>query len=249
MNILERMMHSEKQFSNSEKKVYHFLTENLSKVETYTITKVANESHTSTSAVLRFCQTLGYKGYKDFRFDVISHLHNSPVLDNQDIVSKMTSNFSTIVNRLNTLERDKIQKLILSLKESSRIHLFGIHASSLPARQLYFGLQNLGIPSHLACDLNSGAHLTNIINEDDLLIMFSISGNLENFRSSLSEIENNMPNESYLVTLSPTAKSGKFFSNTILLPGALEDNQSIVDLQSIPMMFVEILLNILHSQL
>lgn len=55
MNILQKMQLHEPEYSKSETKVYHFLKENFEKVETLTITRIATNSHTSTSAVLRFC--------------------------------------------------------------------------------------------------------------------------------------------------------------------------------------------------
>ena len=66
MNILQKMQLHEPEYSKSETKVYHFLKENFEKVETLTITRIATNSHTSTSAVLRFCQFWAIKVLKIF---------------------------------------------------------------------------------------------------------------------------------------------------------------------------------------
>lgn len=98
MNILQKMQLHEPEYSKSETKVYHFLKENFEKVETLTITRIATNSHTSTSAVLRFCQILGYKGFKDFRYDAINYIHQKPKEENEDILDQIADNYNLILN-------------------------------------------------------------------------------------------------------------------------------------------------------
>ncbi|MGT2906686.1 MurR/RpiR family transcriptional regulator [Streptococcus dentiloxodontae] len=249
MDILQKMKRQEENFSKTEKKVYLFIKNNLERIETITISKLAAECKTSTSAVLRFCQILGYKGYKDFRYDVIDYLHKSYQKPSEDIWDHMVDEYTVIMNQLKSINRTSIEQLIQDIRLSSHLHIFGIHLSSLPARQLHYGLQDLEIISNIATDLNSGAHLTNIIAEEDTFIMFSLSGSLSNFNSSLSAISKNMPEKSYLVTLNSHAQSKKYFKQVITLPGNSFSKESIIDLQSIPTLFVELLLNLLHSEL
>ena len=147
------------------------------------------------------------------------------------------------------LERQAIDELVDCILKRQHLHILGIFLSSLPARYLHFGLQDLGIASQLASDLNSGNHLSNIINEEDTLIMFSISGSSANFNNTLSAISKNMPQNSYLITLNEHAAAAKYFNHVITLPGNSISKQSIVDTQAITMIFVEILLNMAHRKL
>lgn len=249
MDILQKMQLQESVYSKSEAKVYHFLKDNFEKIEILTITKIASSSYTSTSAVLRFCQILGYKGFKDFRYDAIRYLHTRSKEQSEDILDQMSDQYAIVLNQIKNLDRHLIEHLTDSILKRQQLHIFGVFLSSMPARYLHFGLQDLGIASQLATDLNSGAHLSNIIEEEDTLIMFSISGATSNFNNSLSAISKNMPKRSYLITLNEHASAAKYFTHVITLPGNSFSKQSIIDVQSIPMMFVEILLNIIHSKL
>ena len=249
MNILQKMELQESVYSKSESKVYYFLKEHFEKIETLTITKIASSSHTSTSAVLRFCQILGYKGFKDFRYDAINYLHTRHKNQSEDILDQMVDQYSVVLNQMKNIHRNSINDLMDSILKGARIHIVGIFLSSMPARYLHFGLQDLGIASQIATDLNSGIHLSNVIEEEDVLIMFSISGSLSNFNNSLSAISQNMPKESYLITLNSHASAAKHFTQVITLPGNSFSKQSIIDLQSIPMIFVEVLLNMIHTKL
>ena len=71
MDLLNIIKLHHDDFSKTELKVYEYVINHPETIETYTISKIADVSGTSTSAVLRFCQVLGFKGYKDFRFEMV----------------------------------------------------------------------------------------------------------------------------------------------------------------------------------
>jgi Transcriptional regulators len=85
MNIIETIKKNYEEFSKSELKVTDFILGNPTAVEMSTITKIATDAKTSTSAVLRFCQTLGFNGYKDFRFEMIEYLHSNKKIPDQKV--------------------------------------------------------------------------------------------------------------------------------------------------------------------
>lgn len=248
MDIITKMENNESHFSKAELKVYRYLKNHLFKVETETITKIATLSHSSTSAVLRFCQTLGYKGYKDFRYDVITYLRETISDRSIDDMDLIISQYETVISQLKTMDRSILNQLVLDLKSNKSIFIYGIYASAIPARFLHLGLQNQNILSHLASDLNMGSHLSNVISDEDILIMFSISGSSYNFKHCLGALSQNMPKASYLISLNEKAESQQYFSHIISLPGRSFSKSSVIDLQSISTIFVEILLNQLHSK-
>ncbi len=248
MDIITKMKMNESNFSKAEYKVYQYLEKHLAKVETETITKIALLSRVSTSAVQRFCQTLGYKGYKDFRYDVITYLRESISEKSIDNMDQMINQYETIIGQFKNIDRKLMNQLVRDLKGSKNIFIYGIYSSAIPAQMLHLGLQNQNILSQLAPDLNIGSHLSNLISEDDVLIMFSISGSDYNFKQYLSAISHNMPKASYLITLNEKAKSRKHFNNAFHLPGLPFSKSSVMDLQSLFIIFVELLLNQLHSQ-
>jgi len=79
MNLMETIHLHKNDFSKTEHKVYDYIVQNPTAIETATITKIAELCQVSTSGILRFCQVLGYKGYKDFRFDMLHYLHQEHV--------------------------------------------------------------------------------------------------------------------------------------------------------------------------
>ena len=51
-------------FNNSEQNMIYFLQNNLNSFDQVTLNKMAKESFSSTSSVLRFCKKLGFDGLK-----------------------------------------------------------------------------------------------------------------------------------------------------------------------------------------
>lgn len=248
MNIIETIKLHEKDFSKSERKVYEYIINHPETIETNTITKIADQCQTSSSAVLRFCQVLGFNGYKDFRFEMIKYLHeHHEILDSFDYFGQLTDNYVKTINQFKNLDRQMIDQLINILKNHQALYLFGIHYSSLPAKELQMGLLDLQIISQGAFDYMQAAHLCNIINENDAIIYFSINGSNTNFNRFIKPQLAKMPNNSYLITLNPNSKLANTFNHTIVLPGYSLTNQSVIDSQAIFTIFVELLLNTLHS--
>ena len=174
MNLLNTIEHKKTQFSNAEKKVCDYILEHPEQVESYTITKLANQAETSTSAVLRFCQSLGFKGYKDFRFELMNDLKNSHHEDNGSKFESLVNHYINTMNHFKMMNQTVIEHLIEDIKQANNISICGMHYSSLPAKQLSYGLQDLGYMNYLAQDYLEFTHLLNAVNNESLFIYFSI---------------------------------------------------------------------------
>ena len=230
MNLMETIHLHKNDFSKTERKVYDYIVQNPTAIETATITKIAELCQVSTSGILRFCQVLGYKGYKDFRFDMLHYLHQEHVeVNSENLFDELTSKYLSVIRQFNNIDQNKLNQLIKQIKNTKNIYVIGVHYSSLPAKHTYF-----------AYDYMQASHLYNTIHEDDLLIYFSIEGNQNNV-SRFFDLTNASKN-TYMITLNPKPKL--LIENTLILPGYTLSKQSIVDLQSIVVIFVELLLNI-----
>ena len=74
MDVLLRVRQSRERLSASERRVADAVLDDPDLVRTATIMRLADVSGASQSTVARFCQSLGYPGYREFRLDVISAL-------------------------------------------------------------------------------------------------------------------------------------------------------------------------------
>lgn len=250
MDLLNTIELHKNNFSKTEYQVYEYIMKYPETIETSTISKIADVSQTSTSAVLRFCQVLGFKGYKDFRFEMIKYLHEHHEEKNtSDLFTQLTQEYIKTIGQFKNIDRQIIDQLINDIKSTHSIYIIGIHYSSLPAKEFVLGLQDLGITALTASDFIEASHLINNANEDSTIIFFSMNGSKTNFNRFLPSLIDNMPERSYLVTMNPNAKLIDIFTHTIVIPGYTFTKQSIIETQSIFNTFVEILLNLIHNKL
>lgn len=250
MNIIDNIKKQQTNFSKSEQKVSNYIVEHPENIETFTITKLAAEAQTSTSAVLRFCQTLGFQGYKDFRFEVIHFLHSGKQKKDADsLVSTFLSDYVKVINQISQVDQSKIDNLIKCLMNDELNYLLGTYYSSFPAKELYYGLSDLGKPSLYSNDYINSSHVALTMTEKSTLVLFSASGNKRDFVQFLPDVVSNMPKNSFLITTNPKAELTKVFPNTIVLPGSTFASRSFTDGQSIPIVFVELILSLIHEKL
>lgn len=248
MNLLNTIGHKKTQLSNAEKKVCDYILEHPEQVEFYTITKLANQADTSTSAVLRFCQSLGFKGYKDFRFELMNDLKTAHQEDSGSKFESLVNNYIKTMNSFKMMDQTHIEKLIEDIKNIKDISICGMHYSSMPAKQLSYGLTDLGYMNHLAQDYLEFTHLLNALSNESLFIYFSINGSKNGVLHYLvPNIKDTLPENSYLITLNEKAPLSDHFKHTIILPGSYLSHSSIIDNESIFSMFVEILINMLSN--
>ncbi len=242
MNILETIKTYKDKFSSSELKVYNYILENPEAVEKYTITKLANLCDTSTSAVLRFCHTLGYSGYKDFKFEMIQYLQNNINTDDTDYFDRYLSSYTNNLNQLKNIDKALLNKLIQDIK-SKHIYILGNYYSSLPAKHLSMCLRDLNIKNTYMDSYTEASHYLDIINENDILLIYSIDGEKSDYQKYLSSLNN----KSYLITLNPQAPLSKILTYTLIIPGYSMNRHSIIDHESLFMIFNEILINMIRK--
>lgn len=138
MELLELIKQQKDDLSSSEKKVAEIIISHPEFVENETISRIAQYADTSTSAVLRFCQSLGYNGFKDFKFAFIHSVTNTS--KNENDTDQMIQSIADNVLLMKRFSKKQLSQLALDLISSHSIYIYGVHYSSLAARQLIMRL-------------------------------------------------------------------------------------------------------------
>ncbi|MFR0613571.1 MurR/RpiR family transcriptional regulator [Lactobacillus porci] len=248
MDLLTSIENKRNSMAVSEQKVADYLLENYSHIESTTITRIAHSANVSTSAVLRFCKTMGYQGYKDFRFAMADYLHSQTKNTGGDVYADFFENYQQLLPKLADLPRDQIKRLIAALTNERPNFIFGVYRSAIPAQDLAYSLCDLNHLSIYSSSTVETSHYAGVINPEDTIVFFSITGSKYNFASLLAGFNDSIPKNSFLITLNPNADLSKCCSETIVLPGLINTQQSVIDLESIPTLFVESLINYMHEQ-
>lgn len=143
------------------------------------ITDLAAATGVAEATVLRFCRLLGFNGYQEFRLNLaqgiveVNHREHEGIRYVEDIADAYSD---AVENCRKMLSEDDLQAAYEMIFAARTICCFGVGHSHLAALELHNRLMTMGLLTFCEHD----AHLQNVLlssrNEQDLLILFSISG-------------------------------------------------------------------------
>ncbi|CCQ92687.1 Transcriptional regulator [[Clostridium] ultunense Esp] len=177
-------------FTKSEKKVYDYVINNYEEVIYKTITELSHETGVGETTVLRFCRKLGFTGYQEFKLALTQEIYKFTSSDTDNFenlgeFSEVVSN--TINNSMNViketariLDEQTLSAVVKLILESNRILLVGSSMSGNSALDAQNRLMRIGINAEYYSDTHLELMSSNTLNENDLLIAFSVSGSTKN---------------------------------------------------------------------
>ena len=121
MNPKEHIRLHESEFTKSEKIIAEYVLKNFDSISSYPIQEVAKKCKVSKSALLRFCQKCGFRGYSEFRYEISRYVHSMVEIDENDDNS-LSIYLSLYMNRIQQLEQSinvKYVETIVKLKKEA----------------------------------------------------------------------------------------------------------------------------------
>lgn len=243
MNPIELIRENLDNFTKKEKNIAIYILKNPIEAIQYNPEVLSNKAGTSKSAFVRMCQKIGYNGYSEFRFALSNYLVSSKEPSTQTENNSGHSIINTYIDYIKLMEQsftkqdiNNISNLILN---SNRIKIFGVNRTGLSAKQLRMRLAKIGQDSEAVDDLALMEDVVNSLNEDDLVIIFSITG--DKYSNLVDELNEN-ETKSILITMNPqTSINNKVFLK-VVLPLVSRGTPRFLDDQALFFIFIEILL-------
>lgn len=244
MNITEKINTNLSNLTKSEKLVANYILKNKKDVELYTIIKLAELANVSKSAVLRFCQKLGYQGYSEFRYDMLNYLHQKKktTLTLKNPIFKSLDLFKKSVEQLESIDTSLLERIVASILHSNQIYCIGIYKSSVIAKKFAYNLLNHGKEVFVLKDMVEVSHLPFHMKDNATVIIFSVSGTSAQLNSFL-KLNSQLKNQTYLITSSKRSSTSKLVKETLILP-ANGLQEELLDPHAIHIIIVELLTEI-----
>lgn len=174
--------------TNTEKKVADYVLENAKSVVYMSITDLADACHVGESSIFRFCKSLSYKGYQEFKIALahsitvdneIPQLTDQVLMDDtiDQVASKvLASNISALNETFNLLNIEKIGQAIDYLIGAERIMFFGVGSSLITAMEAK--VKFMRITNKAECTFDSHLQMMSaaLMTERDVAVIISYSG-------------------------------------------------------------------------
>ncbi|MGT2874023.1 MurR/RpiR family transcriptional regulator [Streptococcus gallolyticus subsp. gallolyticus] len=176
---------------SSKSAIANYILNNLHQVEKLSLDELANASFTSKASVVRFAQSLGYKGWTDFLPALLSERYYSEThysdIDH-NLPFSQDDSIETIIQKIATIEKESIQdtadkmdvknltEATKFIKTAKRVVLFGLSPNEYLAYLFKRKMLTIGkvieVSHHGEFGLTSSS-----LQEDDVAIIISYSGN------------------------------------------------------------------------
>ncbi|MBO9596834.1 MAG: MurR/RpiR family transcriptional regulator [Cohnella sp.] len=174
--------------TNTEKKVADYVLDNAASVIYMSITDLADTCGVGESSIFRFCRSLSFKGYQDFKIALahtITVENEIPQLTDRilmndtidQVASKvLTTNISALNETFNLIDYAKIDKAIDHLVRAERILFFGVGSSLMTAMEAHIKFMRITNKSMCSIDSHLQMMSASLMTERDVAVMISYSG-------------------------------------------------------------------------
>jgi RpiR family carbohydrate utilization transcriptional regulator len=173
--------------SKSERKVALAVLENPQLTLTENITALAKSAQVSEPTVVRFCRTLGYAGWHDFKLRLAQGLALAPpgVADTArqddlaaDLVGKICSrSINVLLDLRNNLDPDAIERALDVLARANKIEFYGQGTSGLVAADAQHKFFRSGVPAVAYSDPHIHSISAALLRKGDAVLAISQRGN------------------------------------------------------------------------
>jgi DNA-binding MurR/RpiR family transcriptional regulator len=170
----------------SERKVADSVLENAEQVIHYSVSQLAEEAKVSDPTVIRFCRSLGFKGFQDFKIRLaqsvvptLRTIHESvdENVEAPDLVQRVfEANIDAVRSTLKTLDFRTVNAVVEALASANHIIFHGLGGSAAVAMDAYHKFFRIGIPCVWFDDVHMAIMAASMMTPKDVFVVISHSG-------------------------------------------------------------------------
>ncbi|HEY4430512.1 MAG TPA: MurR/RpiR family transcriptional regulator [Paenibacillus sp.] len=174
--------------TNTEKKVADYVLENTRSVVYMSITDLADACDVGESSIFRFCKSLSYKGYQEFKIALahsitveneIPQLTDQILMDDttEAVASKvLTTNVSALNETYNLIDIQKINEAIDYMINAEHVLFFGVGSSLITAMEAKIKFMRITNKTECLMDAHLQMMSAALMSNRDVAVVISYSG-------------------------------------------------------------------------
>ncbi|SMB85666.1 transcriptional regulator, RpiR family [Pasteurella testudinis DSM 23072] len=188
--ILDTIGALQSSLTKTEKRIAAAILTSPDLLNQCSLSEVAAKLDVGEATFIRFCRTLGFKGYTDFKLDLAIELatqnkENGSLLDTEiggedgatEIALKLQSALANVISEtINLLDFDELERVVESIRQAKRIFVFGVGSSGLTAEDAKHKFLRIGLQVDALTNNHFMYMQASLLNEQDIVIGISHSG-------------------------------------------------------------------------
>lgn len=197
--ILDTIGALQNSLTKTEKKIASAILSQPDLLSQCSLSDVAAQLDVGEATFIRFCRTLGFKGYTDFKLDLAIELatqekESNTLLDTdvsetdttKEIAIKLQTTLNNVISEtINLLNFNELEKVVTELRRAKRIFLFGVGSSGLTAEDAKHKLMRIGLQTDAVTNNHFMYMQAALLKKGDVVIGISHSGNSQETTKAL----------------------------------------------------------------
>lgn len=197
--ILDTIGALQNSLTKTEKKIANAILSQPDLLSQCSLSEVAAHLDVGEATFIRFCRTLGFKGYTDFKLDLAIELatqekESSTLLDTdfletdttKEIATKLHATLNNVVSEtINLLNYSELEKVVSEIRKAKRIFLFGVGSSGITAEDAKHKLMRIGFQTDAVTNNHFMYMQAALLKKGDVVIGLSHSGRSEETTKAL----------------------------------------------------------------
>ncbi len=186
--------------NKAQKKVSQYILDNPEEAMEMNIVELAKESEVSVSTIFRFCKSLGFRGFQDFKISLANSV-NKPVSNIYSeitpsdgpyiIMQKIISGYEySLKESLKQNDEKTLLDFARTMKEAGKVYILGLGGSFPYAEDAVNKFTRNGIDCQAINDIHWAFMKISLAKEDDLIVVFSSSGSNKDLIEAIEYAKN-----------------------------------------------------------
>ncbi|MDR2465427.1 MAG: MurR/RpiR family transcriptional regulator [Streptococcaceae bacterium] len=214
------------ELTKTDKKITSALLNNPSILIDRSVQEASEEMSTSPAAIMRVVKKLGYKGLANLKIDLEEYsegTNNSLEHKNQGGIAPIFENYRFYLDGMEKqLDLAQLERVVKIIRSCKKFRVGGIGSSALSAELFAYSLHYRDVFVDTITSQTKFFYLSRALEEDEVLLLFSVSGNL-NFFKPLYKKKREVGAKIILVTMNHNTKLDFYVDEKIILPSTSTD--------------------------
>lgn len=172
--------------SKKEAAIADFILKDPKNVSRMTISEIASALGFADSTVFQFTRKLGYKGFRDFRNDLLTEEFDPEISIHENIKQGdnhlsmaqkvFDSSIQSLQNTCSLLNNENLEKAAKIIASSNRLSFFGVGGSNVVAYDAYHKFMRSPIPCQHGIDFHIQLMQASLLSENDCALITTHTG-------------------------------------------------------------------------
>lgn len=182
-------LNSYDELTASEKKALKYMVDHTDEMPYMTIQQLANNAFVSKTVIINLCQKLGFSGFKEFKFFINQEMRTRIKQTHTDDISVKENMTKTMEKTLSLVLDEELQACATAMLNARNIFIMARGTSKPVCYYLEHLLFSLGLHCFFIKDYNLSESFTNLVTEEDVVILISLSGNTKKIMDTAKKVK------------------------------------------------------------